>query len=194
MAISLSKGQTIDLKKHSEGLSRVRMGLGWDQVKKKGFFSSLMGGGGDEIDLDASCLLFSAGREVLDMVWFRQLKSKDGSISHSGDNLTGEGDGDDETVSVDLSRLPSNVEYLVFTVNSFRGQSFDQVENAFCRLVDDAKNSEICRFDLKDKGRHTGVVMAVLSRNGGAWSMKAVGTPQDGRTAGDIATAAAAAL
>lgn len=194
MAISLSKGQTISLVKESAGLSKVRLGLGWDPVKKKGgFLSGLFGGGGGgEIDLDASCLMFDAGKQLLDVVWFRQLKSNDGAIVHSGDNLTGEGDGDDETIAVDLDRLPAGVQTLVFTVNSFRGQSFNEVENAFCRVVDERSGKELARYTLTEQGSHTGVVMAVLGRAGGDWTLKAIGTPANGRTAQDLASAATA--
>jgi tellurium resistance protein TerZ len=197
MSISLAKGQTVDLSKKSAGLTRVRMGLGWDVAKATGggFFSKVFGGGAaDSIDLDASCLLFGAGNQPIDMIWFRNLRSKDGSIQHSGDNMTGEGDGDDETISVDLSHLPENVEALVFTVNSFRGQTFNEVANAHCRLVDDTNNTELVRFNLAEKGAHTGVVMAVLSRRSGSWTMKAVGAPANGQTAEQLLPAAAAAL
>lgn len=194
MAVSLSKGQKIDLTKQAPGLSRVRMGLGWDPVKKSGFFGKLMGGGDASIDLDASCLMYDGSRTLVDTVWFRQLKSNDGSISHSGDNRTGDGDGDDETISVDLGRLPPRISALVFTVNSFQGQTFNEVENAMCRLVDESSGAEIARFDLREKGAHTGVIMAVLSRDGGAWSMKAVGKPAGGRTADEMSRFATAEI
>lgn len=176
MTVSLSKGQKISLAKPG-GLVRVRMGLGWDPVKKTGFFSRSSG----SIDLDASCVLFS-GDSVVDTVSFRQLRSKDGSVSHSGDNLTGEGEGDDETIMVDLSRLPIQVDGLAFTVNSFRGQTFDQVENTRCRLVDEAGGAELCSFSLGDRGGHTGVLMAVMRKEGTDWSFKAVGQPGSGQT------------
>lgn len=194
MAISLSKGQSIDLSKHSQGLARVRMGLGWDPVKKGGLLGGLFGGGKQEIDLDASCILFDAQGNKVDEVWFRQLNSRDGAIRHSGDNLTGEGAGDDESIAVDLSRLPANVVSLVFTVNSFRGQTFAEVDNAFCRLIDESNGQEICRFDLKERGSHTGAVMAVVSRASGPWTMKAVGNPASGRTFQDLVPAALAAI
>lgn len=194
MVITLSKGQQITLEKQGGGsLTKVRMGLGWDPVKKGGFLGGLLGGN-DSIDLDASCILFDSNKKPLDTVWFRQLQSRDGSIRHSGDNLTGEGDGDDEVIYVDLQKLPSSVQSLVFTVNSFRGQTFNEVENAFCRLVDDTSQKELAKFNLAEKGRHTGVVMAVVSREGSGWSMKAVGRPSDGRTVTDIAPAAAALI
>ena len=194
MAVSLSKGQKIDLTKQAPGLSRVRMGLGWDPVKKSGFFGKLMGGGDNSIDLDASCLMYDGSRKLVETVWFRQLASSDGSITHSGDNRTGDGDGDDETISVDLSRLPLQVTALVFIVNSFQGQTFNEVENAVCRLVDERSGTELARFDLREKGAHTGVVMAVLSKDGGAWSMKAVGKPAGGRTAEEMSRFASAEL
>ena len=113
------------------------MGLGWDPVQKAkasgGFLSRVFGGGdsgSDSIDLDASCILMDANKAAIDVVWFRQLQSKDGSIKHSGDNLTGEGDGDDETIHVNLERLPAAVKYLAFTVNSFRGQTCDEIIRA----------------------------------------------------------------
>lgn len=194
MAVSLGKGQKIDLTKQAPGLSRVRMGLGWDPVKKGGLFGKLLGGGGAAIDLDASCLMYDDARQLVETVWFRQLNSADGSVTHSGDNRTGEGDGDDETISVDLGRLPTRVTALVFIVNSFRGQTFNEVENAACRLLDEKSGTEIARFDLKEKGAHTGVVMAVLSRDGETWSMRAVGKPAGGRTAEEMSRFASAEL
>lgn len=196
MAVNLSKGQRISLEKsNGSSLSKVRMGLGWNPVQKKsGFFGSLFGSGADDIDLDASCLLLDAQKNLLDVVWFRQLQSRDGSIKHSGDNLTGEGDGDDETIFVDLTHLPSNVTHLAFTVCSFRGQTFNEVGGAFCRLVDDSNNTEMARFNLSEQGQHTGVVMAIVSRHGAAWQMKAVGMPTAGSVANDMMPAVLAAI
>ncbi|CAK9885518.1 MAG: Stress response protein SCP2 [Candidatus Erwinia impunctatus] len=129
--VSLSKNQTVSLSKVSSALSQLHFGLGWDPAKKKkGFFGGLFGGS-DDIDLDANCILMDKSGRRIDTIWFCQLKSTCGSVVHSGDNLTGEGDGDDEIINVDLTRLPSDVEYLAFTVNSFRGQTFNDVDNAF---------------------------------------------------------------
>jgi len=191
--VNLQKGQTVRLDKTGGGtLTRVTMGLGWDVAKKKGLFGFL-GGGGDDIDLDASCLLF-AGRQLADQVWFRQLRSKDGAVTHSGDNLTGAGDGDDETITVDLSRLPASVTALVFTVNSFRGDTFDRIDNAFCRLVDATTGQEMARYDLTGAGSHTGQVMAQLVRQGAGWEMKALGEKTTGRTFHDMMGEITAAL
>jgi len=193
MAVSLSKGQTISLEKSGGGITRLHLGLGWDPVvKKKSFLGGLLGGGGGgDIDLDASCIVFDSAKSPIDTVWFRQLKSRDGSILHQGDNQTGAGDGDDEVIKVDVAAMNPAAHHLVFLVTSFRGQTFDEVENAFCRILDDTSRSELCRYTLAEKGRHTGVVMGVLSRKGSGWSFKAVGAPAAGRTAEDMATDAA---
>ncbi|MGJ0515558.1 MAG: TerD family protein [Methylomicrobium sp.] len=185
MGISLQKGQKISLNKEAGGeLSKVIMGLGWDAKKSgggllKGMFG---GGGGGSIDLDASCVLFDEQKKIVDTVWFRQLKSKDGSIVHTGDNRTGAGDGDDEQIIVDLNKVPANVKSLVFTVNSFTNQTFDQVENAYCRLVDSSTNKEIARYTLSSQGSHTAQIMAKVYRHEGEWKMHAIGENGHGRT------------
>jgi tellurium resistance protein TerZ len=192
MSVSLSKGQTVSLAKRDGGtLTRVRMGLGWDAVKKKGLFG---GSKSQSIDLDASALLFDASGQLVDQVWFQQLRSKDGAVQHTGDNLTGAGEGDDESIRVDLSALPPSVASIVFTVNSFTGQDFSQIENAFCRLIDESNESEIARYDLSGSGRHNAQVMAKVSRDGGGWSMTALGIPAAGRTFRDLLPALAGAL
>ena len=194
MAISLSKNQTISLEKEAgTGLKKIRMGLGWDPVKPSGFFAKLLNSD-TAIDLDASCILLDSSKQPVDLVWFRQLKSSDGSIVHSGDNRTGEGDGDDESILVNLEQLPAGVKHLVFTVNSFTGQKFEAVENAYCRIVDELTGKELARFNLSDKGRHTGVVMAYLSRTSAGWDLTAVGTVANGRTAQDLSSEAAQAV
>jgi len=195
MSISLAKGQTLSLEKDT-GLTKVFMGCGWDpaQPKKTGFLGGLFGGKADSIDLDASVIMFDANKQPLDLVWFQQLASKDGSIRHSGDNMTGEGDGDDEIIHVDLTALGADVKYLVFTVNSFRGQTFDEVENAFARLVDQSKNTEICRYTLTDKGRHTGVIMASMEKTASGWQLTAHGNPAQGTTANDLVSGAVQVL
>lgn len=194
MALTLSKNQSISLEKTAgAGLTSVSLGLGWDPAKPTGFFSRMLGAG-TAIDLDASCILLDSSLAQVDMVWFRQLTSRDGAIRHSGDNLTGAGEGDDEVIHVDLQRLPAKVQHLVFTVNSFRGQTFDAVENACCRVVDQSGQQELARFDLAEKGAHTGVVMASLSRSGGDWLFKAIGRCTNGRTADDLVSLAIQAV
>ncbi|MDD5229612.1 MAG: TerD family protein [Methylococcales bacterium] len=191
MAINLEKGQKISLEKEAGGsLTKVVMGLGWDAKQsgeKKGLLSGLfkVSDGENSIDLDASCIMFSGDKPV-DAIFFGQLKSKDGSIIHSGDNRTGKGDGDDEQIVVDLSRVPENVTALVFTVNSFTGQTFDAVENAYCRLLDGNNQNEIARYTLTSQGAHTAQIMAKLYRYNGEWKMHAIGENATGRTINDL--------
>lgn len=191
MSVSLAKGQKVSLSKAGGGtLTRVRMGLGWDAVKKKGFFGSRS----QTIDLDASVLLFDASGGVVDQVWFQQLRSKDGSVQHTGDNLTGAGEGDDESIIVELGQLPPQVTTLVFVVNSFTGQNFSQIENAFCRLVDSTTETEMARYELTGSGSHNAQVMAKVTREGSGWAMTAIGAIANGRTFRDMIPAIAAHL
>ena len=181
MAVNLQKGQKISLNKEAGStLSEVVMGLGWDATKKKGFMG--FGGGSQDVDLDASCLMFDAGGALVDAVWFRQLRSKDGSIEHTGDNRTGAGDGDDEQIKVSLARVPAGVKALVFTVNCFTGQDFSQVENAFCRILDGRTQKEVARYDLSVQGKHNAQIMAKLYRHNEEWKMHAIGENGQGRT------------
>ena len=185
MSVNLSKGQKISLEKEAGGaLSKVTMGLGWDSIKTKGFLG--FGGKSEAVDLDASCVLFDETKRAVDFVWFRQLKSRDGSITHTGDNRTGAGDGDDEQIVVDLTRVPAGVKALVFTVNSFTGQNFSQVENAYCRIVDAGNGQEVARYDLSVQGAHTAQIMAKLYRHNGEWKMHAIGENGSGRTFDDL--------
>ena len=186
MALSLTKNQSISLEKTAGNrLKHVTLGLGWDPVKAGGILGRLLGGGGD-IDLDASCIVLDADKQAVDLVWFRQLTSRDGAIQHDGDNRTGEGDGDDESIHVNLEALPATVKYLVFTVNSFTGQNFEKVANAYCRLIDSGTHAELGRFNLTEKGGHTGLVMAYLARTAEGWEFTTVGQTTQGRTADDL--------
>jgi tellurium resistance protein TerZ len=181
MAINLQKGQKISLDKEAGvKLTNITMGLGWDPIKTKGIFG--FGSKSQEVDLDASCIMFGEQGNQTDAVWFRQLKSKDGSIVHTGDNRTGAGDGDDEQITVDLTRVPANVKSLVFTVNSFTGQNFSQIENATCRIVNASNNQEVARFNLSTLGSHNAQIMAKLYRHGDEWKMHAIGEIGNGRT------------
>nr|WP_314911822.1 TerD family protein [Cardiobacterium hominis] len=116
------------------------------------------------MDLDASCFIFDDNNNPIDLVYFGQLASRDGSVQHSGDNRTGEGDGDDEQIAVALNRIPANVKTLVFTVSNYTGQNFSQLENAYCRLVDGQTGKEIARYDLSAQGNHTAQIMAKVYR------------------------------
>ncbi len=192
--VNLQKGQSVRLAKSGGGaLSKVTMGIGWD-VRKATGLSRFFGGAGGDIDLDASCLLFDSNGQMVDAVWFRQLRSTDGSIRHTGDNRTGAGEGDDEQVIVELVDVPSAVKILVFTVSSFQGDTFDRIDNAYCRLVDATTDVELARYDLTGSGSHTGQIMAKLSRADGGWEMKAIGDPTNGRTFHDMLPAIATSI
>ncbi|WP_030620493.1 TerD family protein [Streptomyces sclerotialus] len=185
MSVNLNKGQQISLSKSDGGtLSTVRMGLGWQAAQRKGFFAKLAGA--REIDLDASAVLFAGGQGV-DVVFFQHLTSNDGSVQHSGDNLVGgTGQGDDESIAVDLRRVPANVDQIFFTVNSFTGQTFEEVQNAYCRLIDESTGQELARYTLTGGGRHTAQIMAKVYRSGTTWQMTALGEPATGRTFQDL--------
>ena len=189
MSINLQKGQKISLDKEAgTSLSKIILGLGWDVVKteSKGMFGFLGGGKTPEVDLDASCILFDDKNSLVDAVWFRQLHSKDGSIQHTGDNRTGEGDGDDEQIIVNLNQVPANVKSLVFTVNSFTGQNFSQIANATVRLVNASNNQEVARFNLSGLGQHNAQIMAKVYRHGGEWKLHAIGEIGNGRTFNEL--------
>ncbi|QMT32588.1 TerD family protein [Conchiformibius steedae] len=180
MAISLQKGQKISLAKESDNTLRsVVMGLGWDAVKKKGLFGL---GGRKEVDLDASCLMFDDKNELCDVVFFNHLRSECGTVQHSGDNRTGDGDGDDEQIAVALNRVPANIKSLVFTVSNYTGQDFSQVENAYCRLINGDTGQEMARYDLSAQGNHTAQIMAKLYRHNGEWKLHAIGENSHGST------------
>jgi tellurium resistance protein TerZ len=181
VTINLEKGQKISLDKEAGSkLTRITMGLGWDALKSKGIFG--FGGSAPDIDLDASCILFDSQGNVTDSVWFRQLHSRDGSVIHTGDNRTGDGDGDDEQILVDLERVPDKVKSLVFTVNSFTGQNFSQIENASCRILNSVNGKEIACFNLTGLGSHNAQIMAKIYRHGDEWKMHAIGEIANGRT------------
>ncbi|AMW77882.1 Tellurium resistance protein terZ [Acinetobacter sp. TGL-Y2] len=185
MGISLVKGQKISLEK-SDGssLTKIFIGAGWDVAKKGGLFG--MFSGGDSIDLDSSAIMFDENNKPLDSIWFGQLQSRDGSIKHSGDNRTGDGDGDDEVIHVDLTQVPSQVKSIVFTISSFRGQTFEKVENAYCRVVDTTTNIEIAKYNLSAQGNYTALIIAKVYRHNGAWKMSALGETCNGKTIQDM--------
>lgn len=192
MGVTLTKGQQISLEKTGgQPLSVVRMGLGWQAAPRKGFLAKLTA---REIDLDASAVLF-AGNEPIDVVFFQHLISDDGSVRHTGDNLVGgAGQGDDESILVDLLRLPAHVDQIVFTVNSFTGQTFTEVQNAFCRLINENTGQELARYTLSGGGPYTAQIMAKVHRSGGTWHMSAIGEPANGRTFQDLMPAIASHL
>lgn len=185
MGINLAKGQKISLDKEAGvTLTKVVMGLGWDAVKTKGFLG--FGSKTQDIDLDASCIMFDEKGTAVDAIWFRQLRSKDGSVTHTGDNRTGDGDGDDEQIVVELNKVPAEIKSLIFTVNSFTGQSFSQIDNATCRILNASNNQEIARFNLSTLGSHNAQIMAKVYRHNGEWKMHAIGEISNGRTFSEL--------
>ena len=173
MGVSLSKGGNVSLTKEAPGLTAVTVGLGWDARSTTG----------TDFDLDASAIMAGASGKVLSdghFVFFNNLKSVDGSVEHTGDNLTGEGDGDDEQISVNLAAVPPEVDKIVFPVSIYdaaaRSQSFGQVRNAFIRVLNQAGGTEIARYDLsEDASTETAMVFGELYRNGAEWKFRAVG-------------------
>ncbi|GGR92026.1 transport-associated protein [Streptomyces aureoverticillatus] len=183
--VSLQKNQTVSLVKGGRPLlSQVKMGLGWEPAFR-----------GKDIDLDASVIAYGPQRNHIDSCYFGKLKILKGAVKHSGDNLTGEGGGDDEVIVVDLGALPQEVTGLVFTVNSFSGQKFTEVAKAYCRLIDGATGEELVRFDLTNAEAQTGVMMAKLIRQfTGEWDMTAMGDFVKSRTVRGMVKPAAQAL
>jgi tellurium resistance protein TerD len=173
MGVSLAKGGNVSLSKEAPGLTAVSVGLGWD-------VNTFAGG---EFDLDASAIMTGSNGKVLsdaNFIFFNNLKSPDGSVEHTGDNLTGEGEGDDESIKVNLAGVPAEVEKIVFTVSIYdaenRKQNFGGVRNAFIRVVNQANNSEIARYDLtEDASTETAMVFGEIYRHGADWKFKAVG-------------------
>ncbi|MGM7646431.1 TerD family protein [Nocardia sp. JW2] len=168
--VSLQKGQRVTLRKEGAALTFVKMGLGWDPVRTRGMFGNRT----VDIDLDASVCLF-ADQNLVDVAYYGQLSSKDGSVRHQGDNLTGEGEGDDEMILVDLTRIPAHISTLLFIVTSYKGHTFEQVQNAFCRLIDGTTNGELARYTLAGGMPFTAMAMAKVYRAGGDWKMQALG-------------------
>ncbi|MDH6705348.1 tellurium resistance protein TerD [Kitasatospora sp. MAA19] len=173
MGVSLSKGGNVSLTKEAPGLVAVVVGLGWDVRTTTG----------TDFDLDASALLCNdQGKVAADgnFVFFNNLKSPDGSVEHTGDNRTGEGEGDDEAIKVNLVGVPADVQKIVFPVSIYdaenRGQNFGQVRNAFIRVLNQADNTELARYDLsEDASTETAMVFGELYRNGAEWKFRAIG-------------------
>lgn len=198
MAINLQKGQRVDLTKGNPGLSKILVGLGWDPVQQQksgGLFGSLFGGGATaNVDCDASVIMLNEQDKLQsnsDVIYFGNLKSKDGSVQHSGDNLTGDGDGDDEQIHIDLSRVPSHIHKLVFVVNIYdavkRRQHFGMIKNAFIRIVNPLTNQTLLHYNLTDDyNSKTSLIVGELYRNGSDWKFAAVGTGTNAGSLGEV--------
>ena len=193
MSVNLQKGQKVDLRKPDGGqLTRVMVGLGWDEAEQgKGLFRSLFKGASQDIDCDASAFLCKNGKLTAmgDIVYFGNLTHGSGAVQHMGDNLTGAGEGDDEQISVDLTRLPQDYDKIIFAVNIYqakqRHQHFGMIKNAFIRICDD-KGTEMCKYDLSENYEDmTAMVFGEMYRKDGAWKFNAIGQPT---TDSDIAS------
>jgi tellurium resistance protein TerD len=173
MSVSLTKGGNVSLSKEAPGLTAVLVGLGWDVRTTTGA----------DFDLDASALMCDTSGKILSdshFIFFNNLTSPDGSVEHTGDNLTGEGEGDDEAIKVNLASVPAEVDKIVVAVSIYdaeaRQQSFGQVRNAFMRVVNQADNAEIARYDLtEDASTETAMIFGEVYRNGAEWKFRAVG-------------------
>ena len=178
MALSLQKGGNLSLSKTDPGMTKALIGLGWDPRATDGA----------EFDLDASAFLIASNGKVrseADFIFYNQLKSPDGSVEHTGDNRTGEGDGDDEILKVDLSRVPADIDKIAFSVTIHEGQTrnqnFGQVANAYIRIVNEVSGSEVVRYDLaEDASVETAMIFGDLYRNNGEWKFRAVGQGYSG--------------
>ena len=180
MSVSLQKGQKVSLSKEHAGLSKMMVGLGWDEAQKAkgGFFAPKP----KPIDCDASALLLKNGRlcDKSDIIYFGNLGHKTGAIQHMGDNLTGAGDGDDEQILVDLDRIPAEYDRIVIVVNIYqavqRKQHFGMIQNAFIRLEDQRNNGEMCKYNLTDNySGMTALIFGEIYRHNGEWKFSAVG-------------------
>lgn len=198
MGVNLQKGQKVDLTKGNAGLSRIMVGLGWDPIDKPrsgGILGGLFGGGqSSNYDLDASVFLLDENGKITsnkDIIYFGNLKSACGSIQHTGDNLTGDGDGDDEQIIVDLKSVPERISKIVFVVNIYdcikRKQDFGQIENAFIRVVDHT-GTEIIRYNLTENhSGKTALVTGEIYRHAGEWKFAAIGEGTNDTSISDMA-------
>ncbi|MBE6025180.1 MAG: TerD family protein [Cellulosilyticum sp.] len=184
MAVNLVKGQKIDLTKGNAGLNKIMVGLGWEPVSAgKGFFATMFGGGQKEIDCDSAVIMLSEGDKLdstKDVIYFGNLTHASNSVCHRGDNLTGEGAGDDEQIFIELKAVPSHINRLIFTVNIYdcisRKQDFGMIKNAFIRVVDVATHQEIARYNLTENYQGcTALEVGEVYRHNGEWKFNAVG-------------------
>ena len=196
MSVNLRKGQKLDLRKsNSEALTRVMVGLGWDEVTSKGLFG-LLSGRKQDIDCDASAILCKNGSLQsfkTDVVFYNNLRHYSGSVEHQGDNLTGAGDGDDEQIFVNLGAVPAEYDRIVFVVTIYqareRNQHFGLIENAFIRVCDASTGVEFCKFDLSENySGKTAMIVGEMRRVNGSWEFNAIGQPTNDNGILDMAS------
>ncbi len=196
MSINLVKGQKIDLTKGSAGLSKIMVGLGWDPVAQKsgGLLGGLFGGGTPDIDCDASAIMLDANGKLTNksnLIYFGNLRSQNNSVIHQGDNLTGDGDGDDEQIMLDLASIDGDIQKIIFVVNIYdcvkRRQDFGMIQNAFIRVVDMGSNGELCKFNLTDNyAGKTSLIVGEIYRNANEWKFGAIGQGTNDGSLSDI--------
>lgn len=196
MAVNLSKGQKVDLTKSNPGLKKIIVGLGWDETTRKGLLGKIAST--RAIDCDASAILLDGNGHVIGSkandccVYYGHLSSRDGSIMHMGDNLTGEGDGDDEQIVVDLAKVSAEIMRIVFVVNIYeaaaRHQHFGMINNSFIRIVNSDNNSELCRYDLTDDNYSgkTAMIFGELYRHNSEWKFNAIGEATNDNSIGEF--------
>ncbi|MEG0470877.1 MAG: TerD family protein [Solibacillus sp.] len=199
MTINLQKGQRVDLTKGNTGLNKIRVGLGWDPVQQKssgGLFGGLFGGGGSKganVDCDSSVILLKGDRLAAkeDVIYFGNLKGANGAVAHSGDNLTGAGEGDDEQVVVELKSVPADYNRLIFVVNIYeaaqRKQHFGMIQNAFIRVVDESTNQELLKYNLTENySDQTTLITGEIYRHENEWKFAALGTGTQDNSIGEV--------
>lgn len=192
MSVNLQKGQKIDLTKGNSSLKKVVVGLGWDEAKQpRGLFSLKP----QSIDCDASAILCNSDGKLIansDVIYYNNLRHSSGAVMHMGDNLTGEGDGDDEQVTVDLTAIPAQYSKIVFVVTIYqareRRQDFGMIQNAFIRIVDASNGKELMKYNLSENyGGKTAMIFGEIYRHNGEWKFSAIGEPTNDNGINDMA-------
>lgn len=199
MTVNLQKGQRVDLTKGNTGLNKIRVGLGWDPVQQKasgGLFGGLFGGGGSKaanVDCDASVILLKDDHlsSKQDVIYFGNLSGANGAVTHSGDNLTGAGEGDDEQVVIELKSIPAEYNRLIFVVNIYeaaqRQQHFGMIHNAFIRVVDVSTNEQLLKYNLSDNySDQTTLITGEIYRHENDWKFAAIGTGTKDNSLGEV--------
>lgn len=196
MGVNLVKGQKVNLSKDNNGLSGILIGLGWDESgsKSTGGLGGLFGSKKQSIDCDASVIMLDNNGKLAskkDLIYFGNLRSENSSVMHQGDNLTGEGEGDDEQILVDLKKVPSNISRLVFVVNIYncvkKNQDFGMIKNAFIRVVNMTGNIELLKYNLSDNySGKTALITGEIYRHESEWKFKAIGEGTNDKTLSEI--------
>lgn len=192
MAIKLTKNDRVSLQKKDGGLQVIKLGVGWDPVKSGaasgglfGFFKSAPAASSEDIDLDASIVTFDNGGKIHQTVYFGNLRAYGNAISHSGDNRTGAGDGDDETITVDLKNIPAEVQRLCLMVSSYRGQTFETIDGATCNIRD-GNGTLLAEYNMSGGSKKSGLIIGDVIRTAAGWEFVAIGEYRNGRTAHDL--------